>query len=175
MLFEFRCVILLKQKLLDEHSSWCQTKQKALVNVKPENLRWTPFVPSPHVQVSVCHSVISYLSHIIPFTEWVNNLGFYIPLCTYMMHSFRDKSFYILFYWMAVLLKRSLMCDGVPINCFAVAIWYGMFVVWQALKSPRTPQLHAEKSVPLMPGSSSGVSSSAATSGSCCVVTFHWC
>ena len=50
-----RCVILLKHKLLDEHLSWSQTKQKDLVHVKPENLRWTPFVPSPHVQLTVSH------------------------------------------------------------------------------------------------------------------------
>jgi len=44
---------MLKRKLLDEHVSWTRTKQKGLLHVKPENLRWTPFVPSPHVQVGV--------------------------------------------------------------------------------------------------------------------------
>ena len=43
---------MLKRKLLDEHSSWCRTKQKSLVHMKPENLRWIPFVPSAHVSVS---------------------------------------------------------------------------------------------------------------------------
>jgi len=44
---------MLKRKLLDDHLSWCRTKQKSLLHVKAENLRWTPFVPSPHVQVGV--------------------------------------------------------------------------------------------------------------------------
>jgi len=57
-----RCAITLRRKLLDDHLSCCRTKQKGLVQVKPENLRWTPFVPSPHVQVRVNHTVITQIT-----------------------------------------------------------------------------------------------------------------
>jgi len=61
---------MLRRKTLDDHLSCCRTKQKGLVQVKPENLRWTPFVPSPHVQVSVGHTVTScYIFYIVKLFE----------------------------------------------------------------------------------------------------------
>jgi len=54
---------MLRRQLLDDHLSWCRTKQKGLIHVKPENLRWTPFVPSPHVQVSDSQCSHSLYAH----------------------------------------------------------------------------------------------------------------